>query len=46
MDKDNKKLYALRKGKAEERIATALEHIAFYLGVIVNSDKFKLQKEE
>ena len=32
-----KELSALRKGKAEERIATALEHIAFYLGEIVNS---------
>lgn len=36
MDKDKRKLYALRRGKAEVRIATALEHIAFYLGEIVN----------
>lgn len=41
MGKDFKSLSPLNKGQSLARIATALEHIAFYLGVIVNKGQYK-----
>ena len=41
MDKEKKTLGSLQKGESLARIATALEHIAFYLAEIVNNGKIK-----